>query len=182
MKRVFILVSLFFAFYFSPVNAIEFICEPEDHDAVSYNVFFYGATQLETMFIKLAPSNHQDEYWLRMSELSPRDKVLNAISIDIDGKKYDLISTTPDFDADTVASVTYVGEPAMRTNIRFFKLSPEIVQGFKTAKSVKIRYSTYKILNQIAPLKTSHLENINKAFSLEYEQYPEYWKPRDESK
>lgn len=50
----------------------------------------------------------------------------------------------------------------------------------KTAKSVKIRYSTYKILNQIAPLKSSHLENINKAFSLEYEQYPEYWKPRDE--
>lgn len=182
MRRILVLLSLLLAFFISPVSAIEFVCEPEDNNAVSYNVFFYGATQLETMFIKLAPSNHQNEYWLRMSELSMRDKVLNQITIDIDGKTYDLTSTTPDFDADTVASVTYVGEPAMRTNIRFFRLSPEIVQGMRAAKSVKIRYSTYKILNQIAPLKPSHLENINKAFALEYEQYPEYWKPRDESK
>lgn len=180
MKRILILLSLLVAFCIPPVNAIEFVCEPEDNDAVSYSVFFYGATQLETMYIKLAPSNHQDEYWLRMSEIAMRDKVLNKITIDIDGKTYDLTGTQPDFDADTVASVTYVGPRDMRTNVRFFRLSPEIVQGMKTAKSVKIRYSTYKILNQIAPLKSSHLENINKAFSLEYEQYPEYWKPRDE--
>lgn len=129
MKRILVLLSLLVAFCIPPVNAIEFVCEPEDNDAVSYSVFFYGATQLETMYIKLAPSNHQDEYWLRMSEIAMRDKVLNKITIDIDGKTYDLTSTQPDFDADTVASVTYVGPRDMRTNVRFFRLSRKSCRG-----------------------------------------------------
>lgn len=70
----------------------------------------------------------------------------------------------------------------MRTNIRFFKLTPEIASKLRTAKKVYIIYSTYKIINQTALLKDSHLAVVNKAFSLEYEQYPEYWKPRNEGR
>ena len=182
MKKMLLALSMLASLSAPSAQAIDFYCEPEDDNTVSYSAFFYGATKLETTYIKLAPKSHQDEYWLRMSEISVRDKILDTITINIDGSKYKIKSSTPDFDTSAVASVSYsvAGNEFMRTNIRFFKLTPEIVSKLRTAKNAYIIYSTYKIINQTAPLKDSHLAVVNKAFSLEYEQYPEYWKPRDE--
>lgn len=185
MKKALLAMSMMAMLSWTPAQAIDFYCEPEDDNTVSYSAFFYGATKLETTYIKLAPKSHKDEYWLRMSELSARDKVLDTIIINIDDSKYLIKSSTPDFDTTSVASVSYsntAGTESMRTNIRFFKLTPEIVSKLRTAKKVYIIYSTYKIINQTALLKDSHLAVVNKAFSLEYEQYPEYWKPRNEGR
>ncbi|WP_302485282.1 hypothetical protein [uncultured Megasphaera sp.] len=184
MKKALLAMSMMAMLSWTPAQAIDFYCEPEDDNTVSYSAFFYGATKLETTYIKLAPKSHQDEYWLRMSEISVRDKILDTIIINIDGSKYKIKSSIPDFDTSAVASVSYsvAGSEFMRTNIRFFKLTPEIVSKLRTAKKVYIIYSTYKIINQTALLKDSHLAVVNKAFSLEYEQYPEYWKPRNEGR
>lgn len=149
MKKALLAMSMMAMLSWTPAQAIDFYCEPEDDNTVSY--------KLETTYIKLAPKSHKDEYWLRMSELSARDKVLDTIIINIDDSKYLIKSSTPDFDTTSVASVSYsntAGTESMRTNIRFFKLMPEIVSKLRTAKKVYItpRGSKQSFLAGIRPV------------------------------
>ena len=177
MKRILFALSMLLMLSVAPVNAIDFYCEPEDNNAVSYSSYFYQSDDIPATYIKLAPKSHEDEYWVRLMVISIRDKILNTISFNIDGSEYVIKSSKPDFDTNAVASVSLthaLAEHGLFTNIRFFRLSPEIVSKFRTAKKVYMVYSTYKVLNQVAPLNKEQLD------ALEYEQYPEYWKPGDE--
>ena len=190
LKKLLLSCSLALMLSASPAWAIDFVCEPEDNNAASYSVFFYCNNKMEVTFIKYAPETHQDEYWLRLSGIGVKDKLLNKITLTISGTPYELTASNPTFDISSVAVTTmrnyspglFGSGPSLRTNIRFFKLTPDMVEQLQTAKDVTLKYDTFKRINQSAPVREDSLVLINKAFTLEYEQYPEYWKPNDDAK
>lgn len=180
IKKI-VAASLLAAMLSMPAMAIDFVCEPEDDNAVTYSVFFYGAHHLETTFFKYARENNQDEYWIRLSSFGIRDKLLKNITLVIDDASYTLTAVVPDFDVNTVASISLrTGDRAtFRSNTRFYELTPEMVQRIITAKTIFIKYDTYKEIRQITPIKDDSMAFIKQAFSLDYKNYPDYWKPRD---
>lgn len=172
----------------APAFAIDFSCEPEDNDAFSYGVLTNADDYLETTFVKYTPHNGQDQYWLRASGTKGA-KLLQTIVLDIDGVKYTINSSDPT-SIQANASITKLrsfigsfidGGPVDRTT-RYFNITPEIANALRHAKTVRITFSTHKILNDSTQFSDKYLSLVQQAYSLEYKDYPEYWKPIDKSK
>lgn len=180
------LLSLAFLSLISfPVFAVDIVCEPESDTAVSYGI--YSVPQnVEVTFVKYATNNNQDDYWIRISERSQKDKLLYDMTLIIDGQPYRLLAIPPD-DKHAEASLSMIEQstsavaftiPAtVRTPFRYYPLAPELVDKLENAKSASIIYNKVKRINIKIDLTPDFLAKIQNGFKLTYVDYPKYWKP-----
>ena len=170
-----------------PSFAYRDIYEPESDTAVSYSTYSIEKHQTEIVFVKYAAMNGNDDYWIRLSQRF-NGKILHYMSLNIDGEYYRLLAEDPSYKessggSSTVATSTtgllgmFTGNlyPINRTPIRYFHLTPDLVNKISNAKKVFILYSNLSTVNIMCVLPDDFLQGIKKNFKYEFSDFPKLY-------
>ncbi|MCI6223382.1 MAG: hypothetical protein MR631_08155 [Selenomonadales bacterium] len=157
-------------------EAARYVFEKENARAVSYSVQNIQGFQNEFVLVNYASKDAANEYWLRLN-LRKQGKISHDIKLDIDGTRYILEAVEkPDNKYYNAASSIFNGYPGL---IRFYNLSPELVQKIRNAKQLKITFDidwyTHPELNNTVVVENDFLKKFNYIAGLTYQDFPNYW-------
>ncbi len=190
MKKV--LLSLAIASMLSiPAFANDFVCEPESDTAVSYAAYDVLSGEWETTFVNYVNSDESHEYWLRLAFRGRTTKVLHYCTLEIDGEVYRLTATPIDdkhyYAAQSISlnvSNPYRGDQSILlvTAPRYYPLTAEIAQKLVTAKDVKLTVQRLQRINTELIPNNKMMKDLRKAYTLNYSDFENEWKPKDSAK
>lgn len=157
-------------------EAARYVFEKENARAVSYSVQNIQGFQNEFVLVNYASKDAANEYWLRLN-LRKQGKISYDIKLDIDGTRYILEAVEkPDNKYYNAASSMFNGYSGL---IRFYNLSPELVQKIRNAKQLKITFDidwyTHPELNNTVVVENDFLKKFNYIAGLTYQDFPNYW-------
>lgn len=165
--------------------------EPEDGGGASFSTHdFIKSGRTDIYYTHYVTKDNTSEHWFRISYSGSSIKLLDNMSLIIDGTRYDITAVPNPGEKYTLAGLSlidnrdhivpfggFVSTP--RSNTRFFVLSDEQVEKLKTAKQVKIIIHTTYAVNLKLDIKDKFLASINKMNSYQLIDLNELWKPKD---
>ena len=191
MKKL--LLSLAVASMISiPAFANDFVCEPESDTAVSYAAYDVLSGEWETTFVNYVNSDETHEYWLRLAFRGRTTKVLHYCTLEIDGESYRLTAIPIDnkhFYAALSISLNKAkagsgGDEGILlvTAPRYYPLTQEMAQKLATAKKVKLTVQRLQRINTELIPNDKMMNDLKKAYTLNYADFENEWKPKDTAK
>lgn len=184
MKKFLIALGLATVLSMPSAFAYKFYVEPESDTAVSFNVYDVLDGKWETTFVNYANSNGDDEYWIRAASRYDQTKLLHYLTLTIDGESHRLVSIPLDskhYYAATSASTTRgaIGSAHYSSMNRYYPLSKDLAFKLLHAKEIIITYHTNKEINCDIRVNKDVIANLQKAYSLRYADFNDYWQPVD---
>lgn len=185
MKKFLIALGLATLLSMPSAFAYKFYVEPESGTAVSFNVYDVLDGRFETTFVNYANSNGEDEYWIRVATRYDESKLLHYLMITVDGESYRLNAIPLDSKHYYAASSANRKRGSVADTMHYFSLNryyaipTDLAFKLLNAKDIMITYETDKRINCDVQINQEFINGLNKAYSLRYADFNNYWKPVD---
>jgi len=169
--------------------------EPEDGGGASFSTHDFISHRIIGMdiyYTNYVNPNHSHEHWFRISCSGSRVKLLDHMSLIIDGTRYDIQALPSPSEKYILAGYSLVDNKnhlvpfggfvaSARSNTRFFILTDEQVEKLKTAQNAKIVLDTTKAVNMKFDITKDFLASINKMNGYELADLSNLWHPNDQN-
>lgn len=177
-----------------PCSAEQVAYEPEDGGGASFSTHDYIDNRIISMdfyYTHYVTSTNDSEYWLRVSCSGSRVKLLDHISLIIDGERTDIQAIKEPSEKYVLAGYSLIdnknhGVPfagfiaASRGNTRFYPITAAQVEKLKTAQKVKVVLDTTKAINMKFDITPKFLASINKMNQYQLADLAQLWQPNDQ--
>lgn len=179
----------------SPCFAEQVAYEPEDGGGASFSthdLIEHRIISMDIYYTHYVTKDDASEHWFRISCSGSRVKLLDHMSLLVDGERYDIQAVQNPSDKYILAGASLIDNKnhivpfggfvaAARSNTRFFVLTDEQVQKMKSAKQVKLILHTTKAINMKFDITDKFLASINKMNGYQLADLGSLWKPNDQN-
>ena len=160
------------------------VIEYEDVDAASYSCRdIKGTSATEVIFVKYVTKAGQSEYWVRIHCIPSGWKLLPYMSVNADGKVWDLIAIKNPDEKYIWAGKTLFSDNTIATfyagSMRYFILSEEQVRALSVAKDSYLITNLNHGINRKFYIRKNIKEKLKTMLEFTYADFEKEWTPKD---